>query len=197
MCPIYNLTSEDLAAEEWKPVEGYQDYYAISNMGRIKGLSRTINVCNTSTYIRPEIIMRPNLTKANYYIIEFTANGRSSTFYIHRLVAQHFIPNPENKPQVNHKFGITTDNRWHQIEWSTESENNKHAYRVLGRRSTLKDMIGSKNHESIEVAAVKDLAILQFDTQTQCANFFNTSIATLKRVIKGDRLLHGHKLYRL
>lgn len=197
MCPIYNLSNEDIRDEVWLPLQGYESNYGISNMGRVKSYERTINVCNTSTYLRPEMIMRPNLTKAKYYIVELTVNNVAQTFYIHRLVALHFITNPENKPHVNHKYGKTTDNRYHQIEWATESENNKHSYDVLGKQSTLKRMIGKLNHESIEVVAVKDMALLQFDTQTQCANYFKTSIATVKRIIKGERLIQGYKLYKV
>lgn len=105
--------------EIWKDVVGYPNYQ-VSNLGNV--FSRKRNQLLTPV---------KNTNKGYFRVLLYDGIGSSRKILIHRLVAEHFIPNPENKPQVNHKFGVTTDNRASQLEWVTPSENMKHSYDVL------------------------------------------------------------------
>lgn len=114
--------------EIWKPIKEYEDSYAISNLGNVKSLERKVNSRWGKFRTIKEKILKPAITRDGYYYVDLKSHQKSNKQRINRLVAQAFIPNPENKPQVNHINGIKTDNRVENLEWTTQSENQKHAF---------------------------------------------------------------------
>lgn len=112
--------------EEWKNIEGYEEIYQVSNYGRIKSLVRETPFTNRwgqrVTRTRKEIIMKGKVQK-NGYLAVVLRNGHSKTFLVHRLVANAFIPNPENKPQIDHIDGNKQNNYVDNLRWVTAAEN--------------------------------------------------------------------------
>lgn len=124
--------------EIWKDIAGYEGLYQISNFGTIKSLSREFyqpdrfgSIYKNRT--RNKILIN-NLSKKGYWCISLTKNAQRKQFYVHRLIANAFIPKVEGKNYINHINGIKTDNRIENLEWCTISENNTHYWRVLKKR---------------------------------------------------------------
>lgn len=113
--------------ETWKDIAGYEGFYLVSNFGRIKSvaINRKYGKKTNRT-----IYCKPNIIKSGYCYTQLCKNGYSSRkgIQIHRLVANAFLPNPFNKPDVNHKDGNKQNNRVDNLEWVTKSENSKHAF---------------------------------------------------------------------
>ena len=103
--------------EVWQPVRGYEGLYEVSDAGHVKGLRGPL---------------KPLLSDNRYEKVDLHNRGTRKRFYIHRLVATHFIPNPNQCPQVNHKDGNKTNNVVSNLEWCSASENGVHAVRLLG-----------------------------------------------------------------
>ena len=114
--------------EIWKPIEGYERLYEVSNFGNVKSLPR-------NGTIKKARLLSGNVKKSGYVHVSLTKNNKKKTFCLHRLVAKAFIPNPQNKPQVNHKNGIKIDNTANNLEWATCSENARHKFDVLGHKN--------------------------------------------------------------
>ena len=115
---LYPFGLEDLEGEIWRWISGFEGLYQISNFGRVKSFSRR----GTS-----KKIIKPWINRQGYLIVDLCKNSKSKHFPVHRLVAQAFIPNPENKPEPNHEDGNKFNNHVSNLKWATKSENIQHA----------------------------------------------------------------------
>lgn len=122
-----------MSKEIWKDIPGYEGKYQASNLGRIKSLSRMVRFLNKhgKEFFKknPEKIIKTDkkINGAGYQGIVFGDHRCDS---VHRIIAKTWLENPENKQCVNHKNGNKTDNRVENLEWCTQKENNRHAWKT-------------------------------------------------------------------
>jgi hypothetical protein len=123
--------------EHWRDIEGCEGFYQVSDRGRVRSLDRLVSSGGTMRLRRTKVL-KARLNGAGYFHVALSRNGHTQTTLVSRLVAVAFIPNPENKPEVNHKDGVKTHNDVGNLEWSTKSENHQHAHRAGLKHSNLK-----------------------------------------------------------
>lgn len=131
--------------EIWRDIKGYEGLYQISNEGRVKSLPREWKCARNESGNRNhnEIIMSPQL-RLNYYRVRLVKDGVGKNKSIHRLVAEAFIDNPDNKPVIDHINGNSIDNRVENLRWCTQKENNGFE---LHRKNIGKAQLGRKHSE--------------------------------------------------
>ena len=107
-----------MTQEVWKPIKGYESLYSVSNCGRVK------------SHKRSEAKILKNLIASTGYPTIFLSRSKVKTRFVHRLVAEAFLDNPQQKRTVNHKDGNKMNNHISNLEWCTHSENSLHANRA-------------------------------------------------------------------
>jgi len=159
--------------EKWLPIEGFPGYQ-ISSLGRIKSFRKLKHGKILKTWKSPR----------GYVNVLLYQKAERKPSLVHRLIGKAFIPNPHNKPQINHINAIKDDNRVENLEWVTASENVQHGYnerltaRAFGNRN------GNSKLTETQVRKIKQLRGL---TQERIAKMFNTSQTNVGRILRGEQ----------
>lgn len=179
--------------EIWKPIEGTNGTYEVSNTGKVR----------SNNYLGHGKQQELSLTKDHkgYFRVRIYKEGSRKTLKVHREVALAFIPNPERKPEVNHKDGNKENNHVGNLEWSTPSENTTHAYdsglkektrewcrqmgSTVGREALAKER--EKRKTPITATRLSDGAVFEFPSQADAAEKTGALQSNINRVLKGSR----------
>jgi hypothetical protein len=129
----------------FKKVIGFE-FYELNELGVLKSLPRISKQRNGKQYTVKEKIMKPQIDNTGYIVFGLrNENKETKKVYLHRILAELFIPNPENKPCVNHKDGVKYNNSLSNLEWCTYQENNNHAFETgLQKKGSEHHLYGKK-----------------------------------------------------
>lgn len=135
---VIEFTQEELESEIWLPIKDFEDYYEVSNLGRFRNKDRLLTRNNGVKQFTKGKILKNNYYSNGYVQLILYVNKVRFNFIGHRVIAEHFIPNPNNFSVVNHLNSIRWDNRVINMEWCTTVDNMQHMIksgrRVMGKR---------------------------------------------------------------
>lgn len=157
---------------EWKLIPGTDNYFATKG-GLIKSLM----------YGRHKLLTQWKDAKL-YPRVKIVMNGKSTSMAVHRLVALTYLPNPENKPQVNHKNGIKSDNHVDNLEWNTCAENVKHAWLNGLSKSTSGENHPTSKLNDNKVYAIRIMYSLNKATLKELSEIFKVNKSTIHAIVQ-------------
>lgn len=176
--------------ENWKEITGYEGYFEVSDLGNFRSKDRIIKYKQNGTRNYPGKPLKTETIVEGYQRIVLMKDGIKKRFMCHRIVAQEFIPNPNNKPFINHIDGNPANNKVENLEWCTQEENEQHSVNTLGK--TMRGKTYPKKVKCIETDIV-------YNSMNRCiiALGNNACIEGLNKAIRANRQYHGYTFIRV
>ncbi|MGM0846949.1 MAG: NUMOD4 domain-containing protein [Bacillota bacterium] len=170
--------------EIWKPIKGYEGYYEVSNKGNVRSLDRTITINYKSGIVSTQklkgLLLKPTKDRDGYLRVGLRTGGKRWTIRVHRLVAIAFIPNPGNKPDVNHIDNNLENCCVSNLEWVTQRENRQHSVQT---NRNLNKFWGKRPVFQIDINTGTILA--EFDSVSSAARSINCTHQQISKVCQG------------
>ena len=172
------------AHEKWKAIEGYEGAYEVSNFGNVRSVDRDIVYSNGRVVSYKGNTKKQTVDKYGYAYVGLYSNQKHKQGMTHRLVAKAFIPNIDNKPQVNHIDGNKLNNHVDNLEWATSQENMEHAVKI-----GLIDKVAGEGHYRAKLTNEDVIEIRQRvvdgETYQSVADAFGVVKSTIGFIING------------
>lgn len=155
--------------ETWKDIKGYEGLYQVSNLGNVKSVNHYASNGKCLILYKGKLLKPWFDGKKHYLQVTLSKDNVKKKYLIHRLVAETFINNTQNLPEVNHKNGCKTDNKVNNLEWVTSKENKAHAIKNGYYKNVYKNR---KSNAKIFIngLSLKDMALKENITYFQAYN---------------------------
>lgn len=166
----------------WKPVVGFEGIYEVSNDGRVRSLDIYVNCRGGKTRLRKGRMKPTYKNNRGYVILNLYRDSKATYSLVHRLVAEAFVPNPYNKPQVNHIDGDKTNNSADNLEWVTDNENKAHSSVSVG---------GTQRPKKAVVVTKKTTGkVFNFGGLREAERALNLDHGSAMKVLSGKQITH-------
>lgn len=176
--------------EIWKDIVGYEGLYEVSSLGSVKSIGRSKLVgINGGTYNLGDMLLKPRKSRG-YNVVVLCKLGKTKNFLVHRLVAAAFLENKDNKATVNHINGNKTDNRLENLEWATPSEQQKHAFSIGLRDSSIGENCNFSKLKKEDIFEIRRLYKTGFYRMGEIAKKFNVAKNTVNSIVHGYTWKH-------
>ena len=175
--------------EIWKDINGFEGYYQISNQKRVKSIKRYVKHSKGGSKIVNEKIIKP-FFNGRYFQVCLSKEGVIYEPSLHTLLAEAFIPNPNNLPYVNHKDCDTTNNNLDNLEWCTPSYNTNYA------DANTKRILNQQSKTPIIQYDLKENFIKEWDSQQRASKELGINQPDIWRVLNGKRKTAGGFIWK-
>ena len=185
-----------LPKEIWKSIKDYEGLYEVSNLGRVRSLPKDLINSKGVTRHWKMKLLSPKPYATGYVYVTLHNGDKKDRFLVHRLVAVCFIENPNDLPCINHIDGIKTNNKVDNLEWCTYGDNEKHAFRTLGREPvrSMKGKFGKEHHSSTPVVQLKDgIVVGEYDGIAEASRKTGYLSGSISTAIRRKQKLYGYE----
>lgn len=176
--------------EIWKEIPNYEGYFEVSTLGNFRSKDRIIKYKQSGTRNYPGKSLKVEVMQDGYSRIVLMKEGVKKRYMCHRLVAETYIPNPDNKPYVNHIDGNRSNNCVENLEWCTQSENERHSVDVLGKSMKGKSMKGKTAPKAVR--CIENDTIYKSMSEAVRLIGKPSCVEGLHKAINANRLYHGY-----
>lgn len=165
-----------------KPIKNFEGLYDIDDIGNVYSIERVLTRSNNRQHTVVERRLKQYIDRKGYNYVCLSDMGKMKTKKVHRLVAEAFIPNPENKPQVNHINSNKQDNSIGNLEWVTGKENYAHAKR--NGLVSKEFLTGTTKLSRRDRLAIRNIGVINYGDLTYLAKIFDVSTHTIQDIVK-------------
>lgn len=171
--------------ERWKPIKDFEDLYEISDWGRVRSLERKVKCKDYTRIVKSRILKL--CSDGRYTTVCLSKGNKKKTFLVHRLVAEAFIPNPNNLPEINHKSECKSFNHYSCLEWCDKFYNNRYGT-IKDRRVKNNTFIKKINQYSLDGEFIRE-----WPSQTEIARNLGCSLTVIWACCNGlQKTACGH-----